>query len=56
MVGERSIHVEAVLKRAVESILAKMRGMSNDKGSENLPRRKPKGSRVKIVFSGLGGT
>ncbi len=46
---------EAVLKRAVEVILVKMRGISNDKESENLSRRKPKGSRVKIVFPGLGG-
>ena len=55
MVGERSINIEAILKRVVELILVKMRGMSNDKGSENLPRRKPKDSRVKIVFPGLAG-
>ena len=46
---------EAVLKRAVERILVKMHGMSNVKGSENLPRRKLKVSRVKIVFPGLAG-
>ena len=47
--------IEAIPYGVVEFILVKMHGMSNDKGSENLPRRKPKGSRVKFVFPGLVG-
>ena len=46
---------EAVLQGAVERILVRMHGISNDKGGENPPRRKPKVSRVKLVFPGLAG-
>ncbi len=46
---------EDVPKGAFESILVRMHGISNDKGGENPPRRKPKDSRVKLVFPGLAG-
>ena len=46
---------EGIPEGVLERILVKMHGMSNDKGSENLPRRKPKVSRVKLVFPGLAG-
>ena len=46
---------EGVPKGALERIQAKMHGISNDKGGENPPRRKPKVSRVKLVFPGLAG-
>ena len=47
--------VEGVPEGALERIQVRMHGISNDKGSENLPRRKPKVSRVKLVFPGLAG-
>ena len=56
MVGERSICVEGIPEGVLEYILVIMHGMSNEKGSENLPRRKPKVSRVKVVFPGLVGS
>jgi hypothetical protein len=46
---------EAVPQGAVERMLVMMHGMSNVKGGENPPRRKPKVSRVKLVFPGLAG-
>lgn len=56
VVGERCMGDEGVPEGALERIQVKMHGISNDKGSENLPRRKPKVSRVKLVFPGLAGT
>ena len=47
---------EGVPQGALERILVKMHGISNDKRSENLLRRKPKVSRVKLVFPGLAGS
>ena len=55
MVGERRIGVEGILERVLERILVKMHGISNVKGGENPPRRKPKVSGVKFVFPGLAG-
>ena len=56
MVGERSNSDEGIPEGVLERLLAKMHGISNDKGSENLPRRKPEVSRVKFVFPGLAGS
>lgn len=47
--------VEGVPRGALERILVTMHGISSDKGGENPPRRKPKDSRVKLVFPGLAG-
>ncbi len=47
--------VEGIPQGVLERILVIMHGMSNDKGGENPPRRKPKVSRVKLVFPGLVG-
>ena len=46
---------EGIPKGVQERILVRMHGMSNDKGSGKLPRRKPKDSGVKLVFPGLVG-
>jgi hypothetical protein len=55
MVGERSILRRRQSVRTAGAYTSEDAGMSNDKGSENLPRRKSKVSRVKIVFPGLVG-
>ncbi len=47
--------IEGIPKGVLERILVKMHGISNDKRGENPLRRKPKVSRVKIVFPGLAG-
>ena len=47
--------VEGISQEVLERILVMMHGISNDKGGENPPRRKPKVSRVKLVFPGLAG-
>lgn len=47
--------IEGVPQGALERIRVIMHGISNVKRSENLLRRKPKVSRVKIVFPGLAG-
>ena len=59
MVGERTIRVEAAPKGAREYpgglYGSDNAGISNDKKGENPFRRKPKVSRVKSFFPGLGG-
>ena len=55
MVGERSLMGEAIPVRGGGRQRSEDAGMSNDKGGEKRPRRKPKVSRVKLICPGLAG-
>ena len=55
MVGERSGARRRDTVRYAGENGSEDAGMSNEKGGESPPRRKPKGSWVKVVFPGLVG-
>ena len=56
MVGERSVCVEAIPARSGGAYRSEHAGMSSDKRSENLLRRKPKVSYAMLVIVGLVGS
>ena len=55
MVGEHSGGRRRYSVRSTGGNGSENAGMSNEKGGESPPRRKPKGSWVKVVFPGLVG-
>ena len=55
VVGERSGRRRRYTVRYAGGNGSEDAGMSNEKGGESPPRRKPKGSWVKVVFPGLVG-
>ncbi len=50
LVGERSVGRRRRIVRDSGGIRSENAGISSEKGSENLPRRKTKVFRVKLVF------
>jgi len=52
MVGERSVGLRRQLEKAVGGIRSANADMSSDKGSERLPRRKPKVSCATFIDAG----
>eukprot|EP00621_Florenciella_sp_RCC1693_P012427 CAMPEP_0182526468 /NCGR_PEP_ID=MMETSP1323-20130603/3212_1 /TAXON_ID=236787 /ORGANISM="Florenciella parvula, Strain RCC1693" /LENGTH=52 /DNA_ID=CAMNT_0024735329 /DNA_START=436 /DNA_END=594 /DNA_ORIENTATION=- len=52
MVGERSVRLRRCAERHAGGIRSANADMSNDKGSENLPRRKTKGSCATLIGAG----
>ena len=52
MVGERSVSLRRCLVKDAGGIRSANADMSNDKGSEKLPRRKTKGSCATLIGAG----
>ena len=55
MVGERSVSRRRCIEKYAGGIRSANADMSNDKGSEKLPRRKIKGSCPTLIGTGLVG-